>query len=105
MCLQGFGYIRIDGSTSAEQRNFFTNKFQEQDNVRIAILSIMAANSGLNLTAASLVVFAELFWNPGVREKLVRNPGVRERLVRNPGVRERLVRNPGVRERLVRNPG
>lgn len=32
----------------------------------MAILSICAANAGLNLSAASLVVFGELFWNPGV---------------------------------------
>ena len=59
-------YIRIDGKTTAEQRNYFCKKFQTNDSVRLAILSITAANAGLNMAAASLVVFAELFWNPGV---------------------------------------
>ena len=59
--------MRIDGTTTPEQRNFFCNRFQTHDEYRIAILSITAANAGLNLTSAKLVVFAELFWNPGVR--------------------------------------
>jgi len=32
----------------------------------VAVLSLTAANMGLTLSAADLVVFAELFWNPGV---------------------------------------
>ena len=44
----------------------FCKKFQVSDGVHVAILSITAANAGLNLSAASVVVFAELFWNPGV---------------------------------------
>ena len=65
--LQKMKYMRIDGTTTPEQRNFFCNRFQTHDEYRIAILSITAANAGLNLTSAKLVVFAELFWNPGVR--------------------------------------
>nr|XP_022308254.1 SWI/SNF-related matrix-associated actin-dependent regulator of chromatin subfamily A-like protein 1 [Crassostrea virginica] len=60
------GYIRIDGKTTPEQRNYFCNKFQTKDSLRVAILSIFAVNAGLNLSAASLVIFGELFWNPGV---------------------------------------
>lgn len=59
-------YIRIDGKTSAEQRTYFCKKFQENDDYRVAVLSIVAANAGLNLSAANLVVFGELFWNPGI---------------------------------------
>ena len=70
ICLVGtqkkYKSIRIDGRTTPEQRNHYCNKFQENEEVQIAILSITAANAGLNLAAASLVVFAELFWNPGV---------------------------------------
>ncbi|GAB1603374.1 SWI/SNF-related matrix-associated actin-dependent regulator of chromatin subfamily A-like protein 1 isoform X2 [Argonauta hians] len=59
-------YIRIDGKTTSQQRKFYCDQFQKDEDIRLAILSICAANSGLNLTAASLVVFAELFWNPGI---------------------------------------
>ncbi|KAH9492456.1 SWI/SNF- matrix-associated actin-dependent regulator of chromatin sub A-like protein 1 [Bulinus truncatus] len=62
----GLKYIRIDGRTPSEQRNYFCKKFQTDSSYRVAVLSITAANAGLNLCAASLVVFAELFWNPGV---------------------------------------
>lgn len=59
-------YIRIDGKTSSDQRTTLINKFQENDDYLMAVLSITAANAGITLTAARLVVFAELFWNPGV---------------------------------------
>ena len=58
-------FIRIDGSTAAQQRQQLVHHFQEQRECRVALLSITAAGVGLTLTAASLVVFAELSWNPG----------------------------------------
>ncbi|XP_024150286.1 DNA annealing helicase and endonuclease ZRANB3 isoform X1 [Oryzias melastigma] len=59
------GYIRIDGSVPASERNQLVHKFQSDPETRVAILSIQAAGQGLTFTAASHVVFAELYWNPG----------------------------------------
>ena len=59
-------FVRIDGSTTSEQRKHFVDKFQFDDNCTCAILSITAANAGITLTAAQLVLFAELHWNPSV---------------------------------------
>ncbi|CAH1406640.1 unnamed protein product [Nezara viridula] len=58
-------YVRIDGSVSSEERKNVSDQFQEETNFRVAVLSLKAANTGITLTAANLVVFAELFWNPG----------------------------------------
>lgn len=58
-------FIRIDGRTNSEQRSVVCLKFQHEPTCMVALLSITAAGTGLNLTAASLVVFTELFWNPG----------------------------------------
>ncbi|KAF8572028.1 hypothetical protein P879_00945 [Paragonimus westermani] len=58
-------FIRIDGRTNSEQRSVVCEKFQQEENCLVALLSITAAGTGISLTAANLVVFAELFWNPG----------------------------------------
>ena len=62
----GVEFILIDGAVSSEARKQRVDRFQTRDAVRVAVLSITAANAGITLTAASLVIFAELFWNPGV---------------------------------------
>lgn len=59
-------HIRIDGSTPSSQRKYLVDKFQLDDNCNCAVLSITAANAGITLTAAKLVLFAELHWNPSV---------------------------------------
>ncbi|XP_041822212.1 DNA annealing helicase and endonuclease ZRANB3 [Chelmon rostratus] len=59
------GYIRIDGSVPASERIQLVNKFQSDPEIRVAVLSIQAAGQGLTFTAATHVVFAELYWNPG----------------------------------------
>ncbi|NXC26629.1 SMAL1 protein, partial [Campylorhamphus procurvoides] len=59
-------YIRIDGSTPSAERQSLCQKFQFSEKQVVAVLSLTAANMGLTLSAADLVVFAELFWNPGI---------------------------------------
>lgn len=65
---QHIGYIRIDGSTPSAERQSLCQEFQFSDKHSVAVLSLTAANMGLTLSSADLVVFAELFWNPGVRQ-------------------------------------
>lgn len=59
-------YIRIDGTTPSAERQQLCERFQYSSKASVAVLSITAANMGLTLHSADLVVFAELFWNPGV---------------------------------------
>lgn len=63
---KGIRYIRIDGSTPSAERQQLCDRFQFCTQSCVAVLSITAANMGLTLHSADLVVFAELFWNPGV---------------------------------------
>uniref|UniRef100_A0A6B2L0Z7 Uncharacterized protein n=1 Tax=Arcella intermedia TaxID=1963864 RepID=A0A6B2L0Z7_9EUKA len=58
-------YIRIDGTTPKEQRHKEVQRFQTDESCRLGVLSILAAGTGLNLTAADTVIFGELYWNPG----------------------------------------
>ncbi|XP_953510.1 DEAD-box family helicase, putative [Theileria annulata] len=82
------GYIRIDGSTKINDRARLVNLFQNNsasnesksdakankvegddspnNGVRVALLSLTSCGVGLNLTSSSTVIFAELYWVPGV---------------------------------------
>lgn len=60
-------FMRIDGQTPVQQRQESCNLFQDvYSPIRVALLSMTAAGVGITLTAATTVLFAELFWNPGV---------------------------------------
>ncbi|CAM9597424.1 unnamed protein product, partial [Ectocarpus sp. 13 AM-2016] len=57
-------YIRIDGRTKPKDRQDLVDTFQSNPSVRVALLGLTAAGIGITLTAASRVVFAELYWTP-----------------------------------------
>ncbi|KAG9307752.1 hypothetical protein G9A89_023317 [Geosiphon pyriformis] len=57
-------FIRIDGKTPAISREELCDQFQDDENTRVAVLSLTAANVGLTLHSADCVLFAELYWNP-----------------------------------------
>eukprot|EP00887_Chlorella_sp_A99_P006963 scaffold2.g6963.t1 len=57
--------VRIDGQVTPERRKAAVDAFQGDRGVAAALLSITAAGVGLTLTAASAVVFVELWWNYG----------------------------------------
>ncbi|EKX45486.1 hypothetical protein GUITHDRAFT_42086, partial [Guillardia theta CCMP2712] len=59
-------YIRIDGSVPPAARAERVKMFQEEEEVRVGVLGMTAAGTGLTLTSAATVVFAELYWTPGV---------------------------------------
>jgi len=60
------GYFRLDGSTPPAVRQEGVERFQTDPECRVALLSITAGGTGITLTAASLVVFAELQWTPAL---------------------------------------
>jgi SWI/SNF-related matrix-associated actin-dependent regulator 1 of chromatin subfamily A len=59
----------ITGDTKPENRQKIVDRFQNDKNEKIIILSIRAASVGLTLTAASIEVFAEFDWNPAIHDQ------------------------------------
>lgn len=59
-------HIRIDGSVSPSDRQLRCAEFQSKENVRVALLGLLAAGQGITLTAADTVVFAEMSVTPGI---------------------------------------
>jgi SNF2 family DNA or RNA helicase len=64
--LQNIKHIRIDGSTPPKRRQELVTQFQNDDSTKVALLGITAAGVAITLTAASRVLFAELYWTPAM---------------------------------------
>ncbi len=59
-------YVKIDGRMTSEDRFKSVKEFQENGEVMVALIGITAGYMGITLTAASTVVFGELFFTPGI---------------------------------------
>lgn len=56
----------LHGGCSLKQRNDMVDRFQHNRADRFFVLSLKAAGTGLNLTAATHVIHYDLWWNPAV---------------------------------------
>jgi SNF2 family DNA or RNA helicase len=63
------GHLILTGQT--ENRQELVEKFQSAEGPPVFLLSLKAAGSGLNLTAASYVVLYDPWWNPAVEAQAI----------------------------------
>ncbi|MBI5423606.1 MAG: DEAD/DEAH box helicase [Opitutae bacterium] len=61
---QGVAHCYLDGSMSAKARQAEVDRFQSSDDVPVFLISLKAGGTGLNLTAADVVVHYDPWWNP-----------------------------------------
>ena len=60
----GLNYCYLDGSS--KDRMAQVDRFQEDDSIPVFLISLKAGGTGLNLTAADIVVHFDPWWNPAV---------------------------------------
>lgn len=58
--------LYLHGGCTRTQRDAMVTAFQQDPQHRVFILSLKAAGTGLNLTAANHVIHYDLWWNPAV---------------------------------------
>ena len=64
-------YEYLDGQSSSNQREQSVKNFQENENLRVFLISLKAGGTGLNLTAADYVFLVDPWWNPAVENQAI----------------------------------
>jgi superfamily II DNA/RNA helicase len=59
-------FLRLDGSTSAAVRKYNIHLFNKNTRFKVFLVATKAGGEGVTLTAAEVVVFLDLDWNPQV---------------------------------------
>ncbi|MBI9061014.1 MAG: DEAD/DEAH box helicase family protein [Marinilabiliaceae bacterium] len=61
----------LDGKSTSVQRERSVNNFQENEELRVFLISLKAGGTGLNLTAADYVFILDPWWNPAVENQAI----------------------------------
>ncbi len=65
---EGISYLSLTGAVSKERRVEMVNQFQE-GNIPVFCISLKAGGTGLNLTAADIVIHYDPWWNVAVQNQ------------------------------------
>lgn len=61
----------LDGGSSSKQRESSVKNFQDNQEIRVFLISLKAGGTGLNLTAADYVYVVDPWWNPAVENQAI----------------------------------
>lgn len=64
-------YCYLDGSTPAAKRREEVEHFQNDESVKVFLISLKAGGVGLNLTAADYVYIVDPWWNPAAEQQAI----------------------------------
>ncbi len=67
----GIDHEYFDGSSTIQERERAIERFQNDDNCRVFLISLKAGGVGLNLTAADYVYIVDPWWNPAVEQQAI----------------------------------
>jgi hypothetical protein len=67
----GLPFLYLDGGTKAENRQQLVKQFQEDESVRVFLISLKAGGVGLTLTAADYVYLVDPWWNPAAEQQAI----------------------------------
>ena len=56
-------YLKLTGSTKVDERIELVDKFNEDSNIKVFLISLKAGGTGLNLTGADMVIHYDPWWN------------------------------------------
>ena len=56
-------YFKLTGATKVEERIDLVNKFNEDKDIKLFLISLKAGGTGLNLTGADMVIHYDPWWN------------------------------------------
>ena len=68
---RGIEFEYLDGKSTTKQREQSVNNFQNDDELRVFLISLKAGGTGLNLTAADYVYIVDPWWNPAVENQAI----------------------------------
>jgi len=62
--LDGFNYIRMDGGTNVRDRQYLVDRFNNEPDLNVFLLTTKVGGLGVNLTGANRVIIFDPDWNP-----------------------------------------
>ena len=69
---KGISFFQLDGSTLPKKRAELVAEFQSpENNTKVFLISLMAGNTGLTLTAADYVFLFDPWWNNAVQQQAI----------------------------------
>jgi len=67
----GIDFEYFDGGSTIQEREKAIERFQNDANCRVFLISLKAGGVGLNLTAADYVYIVDPWWNPAVEQQAI----------------------------------
>ena len=66
---EGINYLKLTGKTSIKDRFDLIEKFNNDEDVKVFLISLKAGGTGINLTSADMVIHYDPWWNLSVENQ------------------------------------